>query len=154
MDFTLISGLVGSLKATYDLGNAAIGVRDANKLSEAVVEMNNKLLDAQQRLFAISGAAWALQQQLVDAQQKNLELETALQERGRYSLVEIAKGNFALKSKVEASGTGNPVDAEPVHYVCQPCFHKGVKAVLGFTDTGDSFSNWACPVCKREIFRD
>lgn len=154
MDFALISGLVTSLKATYDLGNAAVGVRDSNKLLEAVTEMNNKLLDAQQRLFAISGEAWALHQQLVDTQKKNLELEAALQERGRYTLVEIAKGNFALQSKVNAVDAGAPVDAEPMHYVCQPCFHSGVKAVLGFNDTGDSFSHWACPVCKREIFRD
>lgn len=152
MDFTLISGLVGSLKATYDLGNAAIGVRDANKLLETVVEMNGKLFDAQQRLFAISGEAMALQQQLVEAQQKNLELETALQERGRYTLFETAKGHFALKSKVEASSAEGPVDAEPVHYVCQPCFHKGIKAVLQRNHYMGIPGGLDCPSCKNTVF--
>lgn len=152
MDFTLISGLVGSLKATYDLGSAAIGLRDANKLSEAVAEMNHKLLDAQQRLFAISSEAWALQQQLIDAQKENLELKATLEERGRYALVEISKGNFAMQSKVHPGNADHPADAEPMHYLCQPCFHKGIKAVLG-TEGGDGYSATVqrCPVCKRAI---
>ncbi|MET3390664.1 hypothetical protein ABIC33_001287 [Variovorax sp. 1140] len=151
MDFSLISGLVGSLKATYDLGSAAVGVRDANKLTEAVAEMNHKLLDAQQRLFAISSEAWALQQQLIDTQKENLELKATLEERGRYVLVELAKGNFALRSKVKPTDASEPVDAEPEHYLCQPCFHKGVKVVLGLE--GGQYSPYIqrCAVCKHGI---
>lgn len=152
MDFNLITGLVGSLKATYDLGSAAIGVRDASKLAEAVAEMNSKLLDAQQRLFAISSEAWALQQELINAQKENLELKATLEERGRYALVELTPGNFVMQSKVQPADAGVPADAEPVHYLCQPCFHQGVKAVLGVEGDGRHQPVvQRCPACKRKI---
>lgn len=152
MDFSLISGLVSTLKATYDLGNAAMGVRDANQFATTLAQINDQLLKAQQSLFAVSGQAMEMQQQLAKLQEECRKLKAAAEERGRYALVEIGTGNFALQSKVDVGGMSDPIAAEPVHYVCQPCFDKGVKAVLGITlSTMGTVRYQTCPNCGRKI---
>lgn len=130
MDASLVSGLMTSLTATVELGKAALGVRDANQLAATVAQMNDKILHAQQSLFGVMAQSLALTQELANAQQENQKLRAAIEQRGRYALVELAEGQFVLRSKLESGTDSNPVDAEPVHHICQPCFDKGLKSVL------------------------
>lgn len=150
MDFTALAAIAGNLSTAIDIGKAAIDLRDAGKLSSVVAEMNNKLLEAQQRLFVLSSEAFALQQELGNAQQENLKLKAALEERGRYVLAEIGKGQFAYKSKVESAEDGRD-STEPEHYICQPCFDVGRKVTLRYFNSHTFGESWTCSVCKAEL---
>ncbi|MBN8749507.1 MAG: hypothetical protein J0I65_18600 [Variovorax sp.] len=150
MDFTALAAIAGGLKGAIDVGQAALLARDSAKLADAVAEMNNKLLDAQQRLFVLGAEAFALQDELARTKKQALELQTALEERGRYVLAEISRGQLAYKSKIEAAEDGSqPV--EPLHYICQPCFDNGRKVTLRYFNSETFGETWTCSVCKAEL---
>ena len=149
MDFTGISAIAGSLKAAADIGKTALDARDAAKLASTVAQMNDKILEAQQRLFVLGTDALALQDELARAKDEALKLKAALQERGRYVLANVTKRHLAYKFKGDpVEDGGDPV--EPEHYVCQPCFDQGRKAVL-LHRTSQWNHYFECPLCKVKL---
>lgn len=154
MDFGAITGAITAISAAKDLARAALTVRDANALAVAVSQMNDQLLKAQESLFTHNAALLQLQNQHFETSEELRKLKEAVRERGSYSLVEITHGSFAYRVNVtpEQGGASEPGSAQPPHYVCQPCFDSGVKAVLGRTESDTWGIREICPVCKREIY--
>ncbi|WP_186093591.1 hypothetical protein [Burkholderia gladioli] len=156
MDLSLVSGAVASITAAKEIGKAALGLRDFNAIASQLSEMNAKLLDAQERLFAHNTQLLALQQQYFEAAQQLAEAEKALSEKGRYVLFEIVRGSFAYRADarpISAQG-GNPSASEPEHYICQPCFDgpDRRKATLRLHPTTQYIVGWwSCPVCNTRI---
>ena len=155
MDLSLVTGAVTALRTALDIGKTAVEVRDATKLNDVIIRMNEQLLNAQQSLFSHNAELLALQQQHFEATQKLRELQEALTQRGRYTLVELAPGKFAYKadSLPMESGADNEVRAEPMHHICQPCFDGAgkVRSVLqrsSSTYNGRTMTTWLCPTCK------
>lgn len=152
MDFSLIAAATGAIKSAYDLGVVALNARDSIQINDALAKMKDRLFEAQDRLFAIRVQSQEVFDQLTAAKQEILELKKAIQEQGDYFLVELTEGNFVMQSKV-ASATGG-VDhspAIPLHYVCQACFNKGVKSVLGLVGVGALRKQYICHSCGRKI---
>lgn len=153
MDMTLVTGTVGALRVAVDIGKAAIGIRDANKLAEVVVSMNEQLLNAQQSLFAHNAELLDLQQQYFQTTQELREAKEALADRRRYALFDIGDRQFVLRADARpaSSGPGEPVAAEPEHYVCQPCFEGSSKTKVVLQHFGKAAgrrAGWLCPACK------
>lgn len=132
MDFSLIGAAATSLGIAKDLAKAAIGVRDFNAQAATIAQMNEQILKAQDALFIHSANMNELQQKHFETLEKLRAMEKLIAERGRYSLFEISKGVFVYRSVAgEYVGhDGNPIPAQPDHYVCQRCFDKGIKSVL------------------------
>jgi len=156
MDFSLITTAMGAISSAIDIGKTAIAVRDDSKASEVVGAMNEKLLNAQQRLFELSAAIGSLQQENFQAAQELRELREALAERGRYSLFALGDRQFAYRVNPTPalSGAVDPGLAEPEHYICQQCFDGPTKAkvVLKFFPAGPgSDAYWVCPSCRDSI---
>jgi hypothetical protein len=154
MDYSLISVAATAITTAKELGKAAMGLRDFNQFAVAMSQINEQLLKAQDSLFTHNSQLSELQGQYFEATEKLRKLEEAIRERGRYSLFEICSGNFVYRVNVtpETSNMGNPSTAEPLHYLCQPCFDKGVKAVLGKTRFMSGPDCQLCPSCDRKIF--
>ena len=152
MDYSLISVTATAITAAKELGKAAMGLRDFNQVAVAMSQINEQLLKAQDSLFTHNSQLAQLQSQYFEATQKLRELEETVRQRGRYSLFELATGNFVYRVNVapEAGHMGDPTLTEPLHYLCQPCFDKGVKGVLGLVKLG-RLSHHICPLCKRNI---
>lgn len=151
MDFSLIAAAVSSIKAAKDIGAAALAARDDSLVSAEVAKMNGLLLDAQQALFDHNTQLLTLQQQLLETAEQLRKAQEALAQRGAYTLVETADGQWAYRVNT-APVLGGPVDpAAPqrLHYVCQPCFDNGRKVVLQF---GSAFGPaLQCPVCLHHV---
>lgn len=152
MDFSLISSAVTAINGAIDLGKGALSIRDEAKAMDIVRAMNEKLLDAQQRLFELGAAINALQHENFQAAQELREVREALAERGRYTLVAISDGQFAYRVNPTPAlgGTGDPGLTEPDHYVCQKCFDgpgkdKVVLQRRGMLGGGRYLE---CPGCK------
>lgn len=129
MDFSLITSAVTTINGAIDLGKAALSIRDEAKAMEIVRAMNEKLLDAQQRLFELSAALNTLQHEHLQTTQELREVRETLAERARYSLVEISPGQFAYRVN-PAPTLGGAIDpglTEPDHYICQHCFDGPAK---------------------------
>ena len=147
--------IASSLSMATNLAKAAMGLRDFNELAAVVSKINDQLLKAQDGLLAHNAEMFALQQKYFEATEELRKVRETLDEKGRYSLFAIAPGNFAYRVNVspQQSGAGEPGGAEPLHYVCQQCFDRGVKSILGVTPN-NSFGggyHYACWTCKREI---
>jgi hypothetical protein len=144
-----ISATATSLAATKQLCQALLELRDFNQVATAVAQINGELLKAQESLFAHQAHLLQLQEEHFHAREELRKLKEAIAERGRYSLVEISDRVFAYRVNVtpQGSASDNPSAAEPVHHLCQPCFDRGVKAVLKkFHHVG--LISLACPICN------
>lgn len=155
MDFTLVAGAASAISTAIGIGKTAVDIRDANKLSGAVIAMNEQLLNAQQSLFVHNASLMELQQKYFEATQELREVKETLAERQRYSLFEITPGFFVYRVNVDPSqsGSGTPGSAEPEHYVCQPCLDGPTKSryVLRYYSGTDFGTYWHCPGCKSDI---
>lgn len=153
MDLSSISIAVSSLMQAKEIGQAALAFRDFNETAGAITQINEKLLKAQDGLFAHNTQLMELQQKYFEATDELRKLKEAIAERGRYSLFEFTAGSFVYRVNVapESSGTGDPGRAEPEHYVCQPCFDRGVKVVLQRRNSmgADYFD---CNACSMRLY--
>lgn len=139
-----ISSIVGSLVAIKDLVAGAVDERDRNKLATIQSDLTNKIAEAQTQLLQLLGTVIEQQRLIPVLEQRIRELEAAQAEKARYKLAKVgASGEFfayQLRSAAELGEAAGEVD----HFLCQPCFDIGKKAVL----TGNGSGFWCCPVCK------
>jgi hypothetical protein len=153
LDLTLISSAMSALSAAKEFGKAALAVRDFNQVADIVAKLNEQLLHLQDALLRHQGDLLRLQQEQFEAESKLRYMEKRLAEQGRYQLVEITSGKFAYQSIVvtEKDEVLIPDRREPLHYVCQGCFDKGIKTVLQKTETSWGAFYWVCNSCKAEL---
>lgn len=153
MDLTTVSALFASLKAAKELGQAALSIHEFNEIAPVISNLNSELLKAQDSLFAHNTELLLLQQEHFKATQELAKIREALAEKARYTLFDLGGGQFVYRADARPAGThmGNPVGAEPEHYVCQKCFDgpDRRKVVLGFRR--GSFS-WHCAVCDSSLY--
>ena len=152
MDFSSISSAAAAITAAKELGKAMIGLRDFNQVAATVTEINDKLLKAQESLFAHNSQLLQLQDEHFKTCEELRELKKTMAQRGRYSLFEISSGIFVYRVNInpEPSDISDPLASEPLHYICQPCFDKGIKVVL---QKGDFYgvSHLECSNCKEQF---
>jgi hypothetical protein len=153
MDMSLFTAAIGAVSAARELGKAALAVRDFNEVAPVIANLNDQLLKAQDALFQYSAHLLAMQQEQFETAEQLRKLKEALAQRGRYSLFAIADRTFVYRVNVtqERSEMEDPLGPEPLHYVCQPCFDKGVKSVLQKNRLyGSVFLE--CMVCDKRFY--
>ncbi len=123
------------------LAKLAIEARDDAKAKSALMELTLKLNEVSISALASTEKAMTLQNALREVQDENRALQLQAEERQRYTLAELCPGAYAYKRKPAQEG-----DDTPPHYLCQPCYDKGVKAVLRFQEarTGTD-AHYTCP---------
>lgn len=147
MDVTSITTAAASLKLAKDLLNATLGIRDFNAVAEKIAQVNDQLLKAQDSLFLHTARMADLQEQLLSARAELAELKGKSEERNKYALVTIGKGNLVYALKQPQQGdSDSPASVEPMHYLCQRCFDSGSKVVLQPLGAG-----WHCATCRRSF---
>lgn len=151
MDLSAVSAVVSAISASKDLAKAAIGVRDFNEMAPVIAQLNDQLLKAQDAMFKFNAQLMTLQQENFEATEELRKLKETLAERGRYSLIELSDRVFVYQVNVApgAGEVGNPVGAQPLHHLCQPCFDKGVKSVLQKSSFYGSIS-LECSICEKK----
>jgi hypothetical protein len=151
MDFSLIKAAVTSIGAAKELGQAMVGVRDFNMVAGTVAQINEQLLKAQDALFTHNANLSELQQENFELREQLRAIKELVAQRGRYSLFEITKGSFVYRAYAtqRVGHDGNPVPAEPEHYICQACFDGGIKVVLQRSTFYGSVK-LCCSRCKAE----
>lgn len=154
MDASQIGMLASSLGAARDIGKTLIGIRDHNLVAEKLAALNDQLLQAQQALLSHNATLFELQQQNFEAREELRKLKEAASERGRYTLVDLGKGQLAYRMNVTpAQGASDePVTLDAPHYICQPCYSEGRKVVLQRNWMFDAKGGLDCPVCKNVVF--
>ncbi len=112
----LIAGL-GLFKSMLDAAKGLKDINDAAVRNTAVVELQEKILTAQEQQMALVERVGELEEEV--ARSKTWDTE-----KQRYRLVQFAPGVVAyVLKKSEAHG-------EPGHALCANCYQRGVKSIL------------------------
>jgi hypothetical protein len=125
---------LGALKTAFDMAKGLKDISDAAIRNAAVIELQEKILTAQQAQSALLEHVGSLEKQVASFEKWDAEKE-------KYSLQEIYAGCFAYAIKEEARGT------QPAHLICAQCYEDRRKSVLQRADS----VHLGCPICKTRL---
>lgn len=138
------TGLIATFGALKQAAGVLIDARDAEKLSAAKLEFMERLAEANIQLLQVLDVATQQAVALGAANEHLRELQAGQRERAGYQLAEVVTGRGFFGYRPGAGAEAAQRGDEPVHFLCQPCFDAGRKAVLNHNGDG----HWWCPVCK------
>lgn len=143
-----IASAVSAASAMLGIAKTAIAARDEFKAQEAITNAQLKLLEVTTAALALSQTNISLTDEIRTLKDAAHEREMKSRDREGYALTEVCPGHYAYKSQPSEQG------AEiPLHYLCQPCYDKGVKSVLRFHQQDGWGKEWACPESLAHLIR-
>jgi hypothetical protein len=134
---------LSALKTAFDLARGLKDIDDAARRNMAVIELQEKLLIAQ-------NAQSTLAERVRELEEKAASFETWEAERRRYELKKFGTG-FAYVLKPEAQGT------EPPHEICANGYARGKKSFLARVPSNTARQALGmgtvsrCPECRAEV---
>jgi hypothetical protein len=122
---------IGSLKSAFDLTKGLKDIDDRVRLNDARMELQERILEAQQSQAALLERIGTLEKELAGFEKWHAEKEN-------YQLTAIASDTFAYARKPAADG------GVPPHFICANCYEDRKKRILQRADA----AHVACPDCK------
>ena len=113
------------------------------QLNDAVIEMQQAVIDAQELALTSQAAESKLRSRLQDLEQQIARTEMWAKDLSRYKLVDLG-GNkgmaYALRKEFISEN-------EAMHYLCTNCSEDRIKSMLQYT--GMNIKPYDCPRCSR-----
>jgi hypothetical protein len=133
-----VFGGMAALKSALDLARGLKEIDDATRRNDAVIELQQKILDARKSQLELVEKANALEQEV--QRLKHWEAEKA-----RYQLRELGPGvvAFAIRDDMRAG--------EPFHLICANCCTAGRKSYLQQPIRGQYYDEYKCHGCGEEL---
>lgn len=126
-----IASAISGATAMLGIAKGAIAARDDFKAQQALGDVQTKLLEITTAALALSQTNIALTDEIRLLKDEAHNSQMKARERERYLITELGTGTYAYKSQPAEEGT-----SEPLHYLCQPCYDKGVKTILRIQNEG------------------
>ena len=138
---------ISSLSAAKNIISALLELRDFNKLSSTVAEINNHIIKAQNLIFTEQEQRSLLTAKIQALEKECMRLKDWSAEKEQYSRKQIAVGIFAY---VENNHVGN---TESAHKLCCNCFYKNIKSTLQQSREPERMIGLVCPNgCPKLVF--
>jgi DNA-directed RNA polymerase subunit RPC12/RpoP len=141
-----ISALIAGLAYSHTLVGALMNERDSQKAAAIKIELTEKITAAQIQLSQVLAAVIDKDATIHRLSERNRDLEAAQREKERYRLARIGAVGEAFAYQLRPAAELSERSDEPTHFICQPCFDSGRKAVLQMQGPYA-----ACPVCESKI---
>lgn len=138
--------IITSLATAHTLVGALLNERDSQKAAAIKIELTEKITAAQIQLSQVLAAIIEKDALVHRLTERNRELEAAQREKERYRLTRVGSLGEAFAYQLRPVAELRERNDEPSHFVCQPCFDAGKKAVL--TMQG---AYARCPLCNTMI---
>jgi hypothetical protein len=124
VDISAIAGALSALKASKDIAEAMIGLRDAAVFQEKRLELQSKIMDAQGSVFAVNEERSSLLQRVSELEKEIAGLKAWDEEKKCYHLTDVGQGivAYSLKEPME--------QGEAPHHLCANCYQEHQKAFL------------------------
>lgn len=126
-----LSGALSALRGSLDMAKLAIDVRDSNKLNEARLAMNERLIDVtssalalQEKQAALVHEKQALEAQIADLKRQVGEHEAWDRDLENYERTQTEGGAIAYIDKSTRNSASGPV------YLCANCVAERKKTFL------------------------
>lgn len=133
----LIAG-VGALKTAYDIAKGLKDIDDKVTLNAAVIDLQERILSAQQATFEAAEEMRTLRSKL--DHYENWDAVSA-----RYVLKDFGGDTFAYELREDA-GTG-----EPKHLACPNCFEQRRRSILQYDDRYIGRRRFNCMGCGKHV---
>jgi hypothetical protein len=148
ISLTSVTTLFGTLKSIKEAADSLISLRDEHLIMGKVAEINSKLIDAQQGIFAVNAERSELVQTVGELEKEIADLKAWNVEKERYQLIALVSNVMAYRLRSTESGT------EPTHLLCANCFTDGKKSFLNQNVRGTSIDIFKCNRCGNELRAD
>lgn len=129
---------LSAIKTAFDIAKGLKDIDDATRRNAAVIELQEKILTAQQAQSELVETIGKLEKEV--ARLKSWETD-----KERYELNEIAPGIFALAIKEGMRG------GEPFHRICANCAANGKKSYLQQHARGPYYDEYHCDGCGAKL---
>jgi hypothetical protein len=129
---------LGALKIAFDIAKGLKDIDDAARRNAAVIELQEKILAAQQSQSGLVETVSDLEKEV--ARLKDWETD-----KSRYQLAELRPGLVALAIKPAMQ------NGEPFHHICADCAAGGKKVYLQKHIAGPYYDEYRCGGCKSTI---
>jgi CII-binding regulator of phage lambda lysogenization HflD len=103
-----IYGGLSAIKSAFDIAKGLKDIHDATLRNAAIIELQEKLLSAQE-------AQSALTERVSDLEKQVAAFETWDRDKQKYVMAELPSGTIAYALKPEA------LASKPFHYICAKC---------------------------------
>ena len=108
---------IGGFKSMMDIAKTLIGAGQTADVNTAVIDLQSKILTAQEEYSALLGKVSALETEVA-------RLKTWDAEKAKYELKTLETGAAVYMLKPEERGS------EPPHWLCPNCYAQGNKGFL------------------------
>lgn len=144
MDIASIGAAVTSLRAAGDIAKGLISLKTMAEVQSKAIELNEKIIDAQHRIFEANSAQTALVERVRELEGQIADMKNWDAQKERYQLVTPYTGIpvYALKKAMS--------NGEAAHYLCANCFQNGKRAFLQHGMTKDGWVTIVCSACRSE----
>ena len=115
---------LSSLNAALSLGSAALEIKSASDAKDKIREINNLVIEAQQKVIASQTDQAALAARVDELKEECMRLKNWEAERSTYARKEIAAGVFAYINNSIVS------ELKSAHKFCCNCFDNHKKSTL------------------------
>lgn len=149
-----LAGAISSALALLQGAEIAIKARDDAKAQHAIAEAQGKLVELSTAALSIAEKNMSLLAEMRELQEKLSSLSLKTDERDEYEITDVCFGIQAYQPRQPEDGS-----KREHHYLCQPCFDKGVKAMLRYqliqseTLPITTNSHWICPENSGHSFK-
>lgn len=126
----------GALKGAYEVARGLKDVDDKVRINAAVIEIQEKILTAQEGAAAARERLTELEGQL--AAYKSWDAIAV-----RYALRNFGDDTFAYEFVVDSE------DDTPAHLACPNCFQKRERSILQFRSKSGARRFFVCPACEK-----
>ncbi len=129
----IITGL-GALKTAFDLAKGLKDIDDAARRNAAVIELQEKILSAQEAQASLSESIRALEAKVASFEKWDAE-------KGKYDLRCVGWGVYAFILKPEYR------EGKPPHHLCPKCFEDKKVSIIQHKSHGPDRGHF-CPSCR------
>jgi Zn finger protein HypA/HybF involved in hydrogenase expression len=149
MEITSFTAAFTSLKLIGDAAKGMIGLKTDTEVRTAVYDIQEKLLSAQQEMFAVNAAQTVMVERIRDLEKQIANMEAWETQKQRYQMASPCAGStvYALKKSM--------ADGEPPHYLCANCYQQRKPSIMQNAQISSQIrysgtTCFKCPVCKSE----
>ena len=144
-DMAAISGIWASFNGIKTIVEGLVATRDWNVVNSKVIELQSKIMDAQNGVFAIQADRATLVERASMLEKQIADFEKWDAEKEKYELVEIAPGVFGYMPNSKSENASVP------HWLCQTCFEKKKKTILQMFGHSSMGSIYQCGPCGTKL---
>jgi hypothetical protein len=143
-----LAGLASSFSVLNTITKATIGLRDAAKLNDKIVEFQQAMIEANSHVIAAQQEYFSMARDVQKLKDDNKRLKDWSAEKTKYQLREIGEGVFVYMEN-DTVGT-----FESAHKFCCNCFDQEIKSLLQQSREPSRRVGLNCIRCKAKLVFD